>query len=81
MHLILMFRSRQGEARSFGIDMNAFLINFFTEIWKRFDELVFGSIYWIFLLKKCINIVFLRLRRCVFLNVDRVLEDFRIVHW
>lgn len=61
--------------------MSAFLINFFAEIWKRFDELVLGSIYWIFLLKKCINIVFLRLRGCVFLDVDGVLQDFGVVHW
>ena len=80
MHFIVVFGSCQGKAGNFSIRMNAFLINLFAEIGKRFDELILVPINWIFLLEERIEVIFLCLCGGVFLNIDWVLENFWVVH-
>lgn len=53
--------------------MHSFLIYFFTKAGERFNELILGSIDWIFLLEECIDIIFLRLGGGIFLNVNWIL--------
>ena len=60
--------------------MGTFLIMLFRQSRKRFDELVLCPVSWVFLLEQSLELILLGLGRSILLNVDRVLQNFRIVH-
>ena len=74
-----MFGGGECESGCFGVDVDSCLLIFIVVVGEGSDELIFGAVYWVFLLEERFELVFWFFS-CVFLHVDWVLQHFGIVH-
>jgi len=75
-----MLGRSHSKARSFTINLSSFFFHFIHIPCKRLNEIILHPVDWIFLLEERIDIIFLRLCRCIFLYIDWILQHFGIVH-